>query len=552
MIWSLPVQVQVVRLDNNQLTGSIPKLADTIMLLNASSNQLTGQPFQNLPATLEVLYLAQNSLTGVIPENTSLPVNLTILDLAHNALSGTLPQALPRNLTVFNASNNALSDTLPDCWTGLTELMLDNNNVHGNLPAAWSTWGSSTNNSIQMSVQKTALYGGMPRQWVEQFCLAVVTQSSERVLFTPAPFRFRVTLGLASRQRHYVDVLVQTGCPIVLMAQHSSINVTLDGRSSSFSYHDPDSLCSVPNAVRNTAILWGLFAAVMLGAIIGHGIWVKKAPATPGWVRKISVLASSSSLDHKKVKLSKRVATVAYIFLSDVMWFLYSQITDALAISQLFSLHQLKYAYILLAILLLPFLGMLLLVARVAVQQALVLLSVNAQHSRSYIFVRKAAAFLGGAIVSPFIWFVLEVRLMLEGIGIPVPKRLALLPKYMLFEAFDLMTMYRAKSIMETLFNALLQAVIQSKLYIMGNNPNGTHVYINTTLFLSSVAGSLLDIVKTVALMLMELHHFKCGIFTYNKKLVKFVSFEEYRGLQQTVGEDLAGHVPPNRKLQDG
>ena len=73
----------------------------------------------------------------------------------------------------------------------------------------------------------------------------------------------------------------------------------------------------------------------------------------------------------------------------------------------------------------------------------------------------------------------------------------------------------------------------------MGNDPNGVHVYINTNLFLVSMIASLFSILKTVALVAIELHQYGCSLMGYTTqyylfwvtlrgycmKLVKFESF---------------------------
>ena len=85
--------------------------------------------------------------------------------------------------------------------------------------------------------------------------------------------------------------------------------------------------------------------------------------------------------------------------------------------------------------------------------------------------------------------------------------------------------MYRAKSIVESVFNALPQAIIQTKLYTMGNDPNGIHVYINTPLFLASVFSSLASILSTIALLMIELYQFQYGTFNFLKRLIDLDPF---------------------------
>ena len=86
--------------------------------------------------------------------------------------------------------------------------------------------------------------------------------------------------------------------------------------------------------------------------------------------------------------------------------------------------------------------------------------------------------------------------MILQGVGVPLPACLKLFN-------VDLYTCYRLQSFAESFLSALPQSVLQSKLYMMGNDPRGVHVYINTTLFLYSIVGVLLFRAE------------KCHYFTY-------------------------------------
>lgn len=526
-------------LDRNQLTGTIPSFPN-ISLLNATSNSLSSTALTNLPASLKVAYLADNSFNTTFPEPHQLPANLTVLDVSNNLLSGPLPQALPANLTVLNASGNALNGSLPKDWPRLAELRLDDTALTGALPALWHKWGSDTSNSIQLSLINNHLRGQVPSQWVQQFCLAVVQDSSQQVLFQPSQLDivfFQGDIAHSSRNEH---VLVPVGSPITLMAQHASINVTLNGKLISFSYQDPNSICSIPNAVRNTALLWGIFFVLLLATIIGVQVWLQRKDrlARP---RGFTVL--TSMLHNQKIQLSKRVATSIWVFLSDVAWFIYSQVTDIITIHQVFGSGHKGYAFTLLAILLLPYVLIFLLVVRVC-----------AKHSQSKVhdacgagglcrvWAHRCIAAVVGFVLSPLLFLALEALMMLEATGISGPKR-------MLPASCDLSSLYRTKSIAESFFNALPQAVIQTKLYIMGNNPNGIHVYINTSLFLASVVGSLISVLKTVALLIIEVRQYGCGIGEFLKRLIDLAPVENSANLQNQLPP--TAQLLPDRSMSD-
>ena len=147
----------------NQLSGTVPYMP-RLLVLRLGSNQLTDFRLDALPASLQILYLSNNTLTGNLlePRNLSsgyMGLDLLYLDLSHNNLSGSLPQNMPPNLSIVNISSNAFTGTLPSSWSNLqnmVELRLDNNQLTGRLPQAWSAWGSNTGNSLQLSITNTS------------------------------------------------------------------------------------------------------------------------------------------------------------------------------------------------------------------------------------------------------------------------------------------------------------------------------------------------------------------------------------------------------------
>lgn len=522
----LILQIEVARFDDNQLTGTIPRMADTAVLLNFTDNRLSGPALESLPTSLQVLYLANNAITGTLPDPSVLPSNLTVLDVSGNRLSGSLPQALPVNLTVLDASNNALTGTLPSGWSRLAELKLDNMQLTGKLPSGWSAWGKNTSNSIQLSLVNTSLGGHVPQQWVEQFCLASVRTSEEQVLFnaTPVNVGFFNHVGMLSAP---IQNNISVGSPITLIAQHASINVTLKHTLYSFSYEDPASVCSIPYAVRNAALLWGMFAVLLLATAVGLRFWLrrKRSNVPTSQVAQLTVL--TAVFHNKSVQASKRVAALLWVFLSDVLWFIYSQVTDAITVHQVSRSGHKSYAVILLAILLIPYMLVFILVVLVCVRHAQSLVDCSGHHRFVFWLCKFAAAFAGLAL-SPFLFLGLEFGMLAEAVGLSVAHRI--LPA-----SCDLATLYRAKSVAEALFNAFPQAVIQTKLYIMGNDPNGVHVYIDTTLFMASVFGSLVSVLKTFALLQIELHQYGFGVLLYFRKLLVLAPFKRYTGLQSQV-----------------
>ena len=74
------MQVLYMLLADNQLSGAIPALP-SVTIYNVSSNLLTEANFTNLPAC-NLLYFANNSLTGSFPQPSQLPANLALMDLS--------------------------------------------------------------------------------------------------------------------------------------------------------------------------------------------------------------------------------------------------------------------------------------------------------------------------------------------------------------------------------------------------------------------------------------------------------------------------------------
>ena len=109
------MQIRFLNLENNQLSGPVPHMPN-LLLLNASSNLFTEPRFDDVPATLQLLYLANNSLVGnmlQLGNQSHKSSALKLLDLSNNNLSGPLPTDMLHNLSILNISNNAFAGSLP-------------------------------------------------------------------------------------------------------------------------------------------------------------------------------------------------------------------------------------------------------------------------------------------------------------------------------------------------------------------------------------------------------------------------------------------------------
>lgn len=495
--WSNLSEVQYLSLQKNQLTGSIPVLAESVQLLHMSHNRLTRPTFSNLHASLKLLYLANNSLPGSMPSLADIPASLRLLDLSFNQLSGPLPRALPTNLSVLNISRNSLTGTLPGSWAAaahLAEVRLDDNPVDGTLPSTWGSLGKQTKNSLQLSLVNTSLHGHVPRQWVNQFCLAIDQSGIAPFLFEPS------WIQLYPVRASNKSLLVYLGDLLQLPAQHANINVTLGHKLFNFNYGDPHTICGIPDATRNVAIMWGIFAALLLTTLMSTHLWLRrtKAAATSGWSAKLSQV--KSFLLTKRLCIPAKLADRIWFFLTDVVYFMYSQITDAITIQQVFASGQLRYAYLLLGIVLSPYVFLLVLVCRTSIKMC--------YRIAEGVRLQAVAACFVGFLLAPITLLLLLLAMMVHGVGCP-------LPVWFQYLQVDIYTAYRAHSLAESFLNALPQSILQSKLYLLGNNPNGIHVYIDTLLYLYSIAGSFVSILKSIAFIIVDHHKCKCSFVEY-------------------------------------
>ncbi|XP_047052261.1 receptor-like protein EIX1 [Lolium rigidum] len=132
-----------LRLDmsKNRLVGMLPKTLGDLQLeiLDISSNELTG-PIPTLPKTLSYMDLSNNNLSGPPPSGTE-GLMLQALLLFNNSLSGTIPCSLLQLhlLESLDLSNNLLHGTIPKCPQGhktlsIITLNLESNNLSGPFP----------------------------------------------------------------------------------------------------------------------------------------------------------------------------------------------------------------------------------------------------------------------------------------------------------------------------------------------------------------------------------------------------------------------------------
>ncbi|CAI5459248.1 unnamed protein product [Closterium sp. Yama58-4] len=132
----------------HSLPGPIPTFCQAqqpLTFLNLASNALSGPPTPlsspSCSASLALLYLSSNRLSGPIPDTISSFTRLKRLLLDKNALSGSIPAGVSKlqRLQGLGLSYNKLSGTIPAVWpAGVRNVLLAGNRLSGAVPAALS------------------------------------------------------------------------------------------------------------------------------------------------------------------------------------------------------------------------------------------------------------------------------------------------------------------------------------------------------------------------------------------------------------------------------
>ncbi|KAI5340100.1 PREDICTED: receptor [Prunus dulcis] len=140
----LPIPPQSIRfydVEYNEYTGEISPLFcnfNNLQVLWLSNNNLSGMLPQCLgnSSVLEILGLHNNFFNGYIPPICPSKTSLRIVDFSYNQLQGKLPRGVMNctRLKVLNFANNQMSDIFPS-WLGalpeLRILILRSNGFHG-------------------------------------------------------------------------------------------------------------------------------------------------------------------------------------------------------------------------------------------------------------------------------------------------------------------------------------------------------------------------------------------------------------------------------------
>ncbi|KAJ9540190.1 hypothetical protein OSB04_026696 [Centaurea solstitialis] len=163
----LQEDLELLQISNTMISSALPesfwRSLPNLVHLVMSQNQIQGR-FLVIPANLWLIDLSSNKFSGKLPQllNTSFPA---MLDLSNNSFVGSLHHLLcyngARGLTILNLANNHLSGVIPECWmkwSGLRFLSLENNNLSGGIPKTLGSLSSLA--SLNMCNNK--LSGSLP------------------------------------------------------------------------------------------------------------------------------------------------------------------------------------------------------------------------------------------------------------------------------------------------------------------------------------------------------------------------------------------------------
>ncbi|CAO2152982.1 unnamed protein product [Urochloa humidicola] len=180
LVWTIPESLsriptlQKIRLNNNNLSGHVPLSLfnmSSIIFLSLGNNILNGRMPSNIAYALpkiESLILTSNRFEGTIPTSLQNASHLEDIYIAKNMVTGFIPffGSLPNlvNLDVggnmLQAGNWAFLSSLSNC-TKLATLMLDSNNLDGNLPASV---GNLPNSLERLWLRDNQISGPIPSE----------------------------------------------------------------------------------------------------------------------------------------------------------------------------------------------------------------------------------------------------------------------------------------------------------------------------------------------------------------------------------------------------
>ncbi|WVZ08825.1 hypothetical protein V8G54_022171 [Vigna mungo] len=129
----------IILLNHNNFTGTLPLLSPGVQVLDLSHNSFTGSiphVWPNLK-NLIIISLRNNNLVGEVLEKLSWSTDLRVIDLEKNEFFGTIPNNMSRYLEVVILRSNKFEGSIPSQLFLLSDLIhldLAHNKISGSIP----------------------------------------------------------------------------------------------------------------------------------------------------------------------------------------------------------------------------------------------------------------------------------------------------------------------------------------------------------------------------------------------------------------------------------
>ncbi|CAL4980598.1 unnamed protein product [Urochloa decumbens] len=174
-------------ISNNGISGTLPtdlKNMTSLGWLKLNSNDLSGS-IPRLPKSLSYLDISENSLSGPLPPYIGAG-HLENLNLASNRISGPIPKSICKinSMGGLNLANNYVDGEFPLCFKpgGFRVLILHNNRLSGKFPSSLKTW----TNLYVLDLAWNKLSGKIP-SWIGNFTELEILQLSHNMFTESIP-----------------------------------------------------------------------------------------------------------------------------------------------------------------------------------------------------------------------------------------------------------------------------------------------------------------------------------------------------------------------------
>lgn len=188
--------LQNIKLDGNQITGSIPEEIYTLTDLRSLSipfNKLSGSISPSIGNLQELtsLSLTQGSLDGTLPYEMNFMTNLEIVELSQNLFTGRIPDEISYfpSLRKLDVSSNNISGRIPEgSYVVMEEFIVDTNQLTGNFPRS-----ILQPNLKKLSLHNNRLSGDLPTN--DEWGAAT---SLESIIISDNDFQGTIPLSIGS------------------------------------------------------------------------------------------------------------------------------------------------------------------------------------------------------------------------------------------------------------------------------------------------------------------------------------------------------------------